>query len=86
MTHSTLPLRLTQKGTSPASLVLGGVDISHFVAEDGLSIQYEAGGPLGLPARTTVTITFAPGALDLDFDIDLLEMLLADAKAKAADE
>lgn len=82
MTRPTLPLRLTQSGTSPASLVLGGVDISRFVAADGLSIDYETGGQLSMPAMPVVTIKFGLGALDLDFDVDLLERLLDDAKAK----
>jgi hypothetical protein len=84
MTRDTLPLRLTQKGGQPASLTLGGVDISRFVAEDGLTIEYESGGPLSMPAQPVVTIRFGWGALDLDFDVDLLEQMLADAKAKVA--
>lgn len=84
MTRPTLPLRLTQKDGQPASLVLGGVDISRYVARDGLRIDYETGGPLSMPPQPVVTITFGFGSLDLDFDVDLLEQWLDAAQVKAA--
>lgn len=81
MSRKTLPLQLTQKGAGTPVLLLGGIDITNFVAAGGLSIDYatESFGP----AVPTVTITFGWGALDLDLDVELLENLLAAAKVGA---
>lgn len=83
----TIPLRLVDKADEPPRLLLGDLDITRFVASDGLRIDYggEAVRRLGSLPRSLaeVTITFAPGRLALDFDIDLLERLLDDARTKA---
>jgi hypothetical protein len=87
-TPRTLPLTLKQSGLNPPVLLLGGVDITRFVAVDGLRIEYTRSDNQRLsdPPQSVplVTLIFAPGRLELDFEIDLLEHLLADAKAKAA--
>lgn len=86
-TAHTLPLSLKQRGLETPVLTLGGIDITRFVARDGLQIEYKDDlATVGNPgiAVPTVTITFGFGALDLDFDVDLLENLLADARTKAA--
>lgn len=81
-----LPLRLTDDADG-VRLTLGDQDITRFVAAHGLRVDY---GPsairsLGQVPRpiAEVTITFGPGKLELDFDIELLERLLDDARARA---
>jgi hypothetical protein len=81
MAERTLPLRLTQDGFNPPVLMLGDVDITPYVAPDGLKIDYALDEYLGL-SLPTVTIVFSRGRLSLDFDVDLLERLLTDAKAR----
>lgn len=79
--EQTIPLRLTQKPGEPATLLLGDQDIARFVAANGLSIDYDTGFPA--EAGPQVTIRFAVGRLELDFDIELLERLLDDARSRA---
>ena len=80
MTRPTLPLRLTHRAGEVPTLLLGDVDITKFVAADGLRIEYveDVGG-----STPVVTMIFGLGALELDFDVDLLEHLLAEAEIKA---
>lgn len=80
--RNTLPLRLTQLAGQPPRLLLGDFDITTFVAADGLMIDYD-GSPEQDLFGPRVTITFGRGRLDLDLDIELLEHLLNDARAKA---
>lgn len=83
MPMETLPLHLKHKSGERATVLLGGLDITRFVAADGLRIEYDE--PAASEFGPTVTLTFARGRLDLDFDVDLLERLLADARAKAGE-
>lgn len=79
--RAALPLRLTQHSIDSPVLLLGGIDITRFVASDGFKIQYVDIG-LGHPVPE-VTLVFSAGRLDLDFDVELLEQLLVDARDKA---
>lgn len=86
----TIPLRLVDKPGASPQLLLGGVDITPYVARDGLRIEYvdPAERQLGDVPRAVpeVTIRFALGKLELDFDIELLGRLLDDARSKAGGE
>lgn len=80
----TLPLRITDKGGPTPSVELGGMEIANFIADDGLTIEFEHEG-FGGRGYPVVTMKFATGRLDLDFDVELLERLLDGARAKAGE-
>lgn len=86
MPRPTLPLRLTHHGDDVPVLLFNGVDITRFVAADGLTIDYSHDkSEINGRSMPVVTIKFGYGALDLDLDLELLERLTAAAKTKAAD-
>lgn len=74
-----LVVRKADDGTPAVSL--GGMDLSFLLGADGLRIWTDTDA--GIP-EFVVEMTFAPGALELDFDVDLLRSLLEQAEAKAA--
>lgn len=80
MPRETLPLRVTQDGYGVPKVLLDGKDITTFIAADGLTIDYATDRHVGL-SLPTVTLSFGPGALSLDFDVALLERLVDEAKA-----
>lgn len=81
----TLPLRITSVDGAP-SVRLGEIELSSVLARDGVEIRSVDPSPRTYsgPSVPEVILTFGPGALALDFDIDLLETLLASAKAAQA--
>lgn len=65
-----LVIRRSTEGTP--SVKLAGLELAMLLAKDGIDIRYDAdefGGWI-------VSLTFGPGSLDLDFDVDLLQQLL----------
>lgn len=80
-----LPIVIREENGVPF-VELAGQEITAALAHDGVSIEYVdlfpptvSGG--GGPSVPQVTLRFAPGALKLDFGVDLLRQLLADASA-----
>lgn len=67
-----LPLKIGVSDSGRPSILLEGIELSHVLAADGLKIEYRDDDEFvaGLPI---VTMKFAPGALTLDFLIDLAE-------------
>lgn len=86
-----LPLKITQSEDGTPSVILGEVELANMLSVEGVHIEYVSlwgdhatvGGGHG-PSVPQVTLTFGPGALALDFEVDLLRALLADAEAKDA--
>lgn len=77
-----LPIRLTHKDRENPVLMLGDLDVTPYVAAEGLHIEYATLGGFPVPV---VTLKFGPGLITLDFDIDLLERLLAEARRGAGE-
>ena len=67
-----LPLRVTSDEKGVPVVLLDGRDLAKHLSADGLKIEYLATGGVSSPQ---VTMTFGPGALALDFDVDLLARL-----------
>lgn len=65
------------------SVKLGDVELAGVLASDGIRIEFDDGFPEMHP-QPVVTLKFAPGALDPDFDIDLLRKLIESKEAEAS--
>jgi len=74
-----LHVRLTDDGRGNAQLLLDDLDITNYVASDGLEVTYLDGqrGP-------QVTLRLIPHRTRLTLDVDLLERLLDDARREMA--
>lgn len=75
-----IPFKITEGEHGAPNITLGTIEhLEKFLLAGGLSIVYGDEYAPGLP---TVTMTFAPGALDFEFDAMLLSSLLAQARAE----
>lgn len=62
------------------SVLLNDMEISGLITARGFRIMPAEAPDVG---RWIVEMEFGPGALELDFDVELLQTLLAEAEAKA---
>lgn len=87
MSERTFPIKITHGAAGEPSVLLAGVELSGVLATDGVTIRYVDGfEPMLCGVRfpvPEVTLKFAPGALELDFEVDLLRQMLSDAEARA---
>lgn len=72
-----LPLRITTAEDGRPSVVLDGMELRNVLSN--VAIEYVSYGNKMLPQ---IFLTFGPGLLDLDFDVDLLETMLASARER----
>lgn len=73
-------LRVTQDEYHVPVVELEGIRLECALAPNGLEISYVDCGRIGGPSVPQVTLTFGPGKLELDLDVELLERLLAEAR------
>jgi hypothetical protein len=81
-----MPIKISTRDDGTPSVVLAGIELADVLATEGVAIRYvdpfarTVGSAVSEPE---ITLTFAPGALNLDFEVDLLRRLLDDAEMRA---
>lgn len=83
MTRDPIPFRVTSDEHGVPVVLLDGRHLEQHLTRKGLAIKYVDVGHVSVPQ---VTLTFGPGSLVLDFDVDLLGRLLGNAQTTTTEE